>query len=276
MTKIVFFGTPDYVVCVLEALKKDGHEIVAVVTQPPKPVGRKKILTSSPIGNWAKQNRVQVLNDTTSLRSGVVKQTGVGVLASYGKLVEKEVLEVFPKGIINIHPSLLPKWRGAAPIQEQVLAGEKDLGISLMLMDERMDCGPILQQITIPVGKDDTQETLLNKAFKKGSDMLVRILPQYLEGKIRPKPQDDSQATYTYTTSESKQKACFNIENPPSIIQLDRMVRAFYPWPNAWTKWDGKVIKLFPGRKIQMEGKNPVEYEEFRRSYPDFPLNLNR
>lgn len=275
MSKIVFFGTPDYVVCVPEALKNSGHEIVAVVTQSPKPVGRKKIITASPLDDWAKQNNVKVFYDTTLLHnSNVVRPAEIGVLASYGKIVAKEILELFPNGIINIHPSLLPKWRGAAPVQEQILAGEKNLGISLMLMDEQLDHGPILLQTTIPIEKDDTQQSLLVKAFKKGVKMLVDILPLYVQRRILPTKQEHKIATYTYKTSESKEKAYFDINNPPNALPLEQMARAFYPWPNAWTIWSGKIIKFYPRRKIQMEGKNPVSWEEFKRAYPDFPVKL--
>lgn len=290
MAKIIFFGTPLYVVCVLEDLIKSGHEIVAVVTQPPKPAGRKQIITPSPVAVWSKENEVQAFDYTTPLHkqsllsdsSGVVKNVEVGVLASYGRIVPKEVLDLFPKGIINIHPSSLPKWRGATPVQEQILAGEKELGISLMIMEEGMDNGPILDQTTIPLDVADTQEILLKKAFQKGSEMLVKTLPNYLSGKIKPRDQDDSQATYTYKTSESKEKAYFNIDNPPSAEELDRMIRAFYPWPICWTKWpfdsaqgkETKIIKLYPERKIQMEGKNIVGWETFKKGYPNFPIKL--
>ncbi|TSC88640.1 MAG: methionyl-tRNA formyltransferase [Microgenomates group bacterium Gr01-1014_5] len=279
MSKVIFFGTPNYVIPVLEALKKTGHDIVAVVTQPPKPVGRRKILTPSPVEIWAKKNGVKVLNKHRDLNE---LSPEVGVLASYGKIVTKEVLDIFPKGIINIHPSLLPKWRGACPVQEQILAGEKNLGISLMVVDEQMDHGPILEQQVVEIGSSDTQQSLLVKGFKIGAQMLVKILPLYVERRIIPNEQDHSKATYTYKTMESKNKAYFDIDNPPNAAQLDQMIRAFYPWPIAWTIWKrdtthGKrdtIIKFFPGKKIQIEGKNPVNYEEFLQAYPDFPLKV--
>ncbi len=271
MFRIIFFGTPDYVIPVLEALKKAGHEILAVVTQPPKPVGRKQVLTPSPVEIWAKTQGVRVLNNHSDLNE---LSSEVGVLASYGRIVTKETLDVFPKGIINIHPSLLPKWRGACPVQEQILAGEKNLGISLMVMDEQMDHGPILKQQVVEMDSNDTQQSLLVKGFKIGAKMLVEILPFYVERRILPKGQEHSKATYTYKTLESKNKAYFDLDNPPALEQLDRMIRAFYPWPVAWTKWSGKIVKFYPGEIIQIEGKNPVKYGEFLRVYPDFPLKI--
>lgn len=274
MAKIIFFGTPNYVVCVPEALSSAGHEIAAVVTQPPKPVGRKKVITPSPVEKWAVQNKIPVFYDTTSLHSSVVKSVEVGILASYGKIISKETLDIFPKGIINIHPSLLPKWRGACPVQEQILAGEKKLGISLIVIDQQMDHGPILSQETVAIQGKDTQESLLTKGFNKGTEMLIKILPLYVERRIFPKEQDDSKAIYTYKTMESKNKAYFDIDNLPNAIHLDRMIRAFYPWPVVWTKWSEKIVKFYPGKKIQIEGKNPVKYEEFLKTYSDFPIKL--
>ena len=279
MAKIIFFGTPDYVVCVPEALINAGHDIVAVVTQPPKPLGRKQVVTPSPVEIWAKKHRVRVLNNHNDLNK---LSPEVGVLASYGKIVTKEVLDIFPKGIINIHPSRLPKWRGACPVQEQILAGEKNLGISLMVMDEQMDHGPILEQQMIVVNDSDTQQSLLVKGFKIGAQMLVKILSFYTERRMLPKGQEHSKATYTYKTLESKKRAYFDLDNPPEPEQLDRMIRAFYPWPVAWTIWKrdtthGKrdtIIKFFPGGKIQIEGKNPVKYKEFLKTYSDFPIKL--
>lgn len=284
MAKIVFFGSPDYVLSVPEALLAAGHEIFAVVTQPPKPVGRKQIVTPSPVSEWASKHNIQVLDKKPKEIIQDLKKLNadIGVLESYGEILPAEIINLFPFGIVNVHPSLLPKYRGSSPNQMAILAGDKITGLTVIRLDEKMDNGPILYQQEEEIKNDDTLESLRNRLFQKSANLLVEILPQYLEGKIKTIPQDDSQATYTWNTWETKQKAYFDINNPPSPQVIDRMVRAFYPWPVTWTKWSfgsaqdkqEKVIKLFPERKIQMEGKNPVSFEEFKRTYPDFPLEI--
>lgn len=267
MTKIVFFGTSDYVVCVPEALKKAGHEIVAIVTQSPKPVGREQLVTPSPVEEWAKKNGIKVLYEPQ-----VNTSADIGVVASYGAIIKNEVINSFPQGILNIHPSLLPKYRGACPIQAAIFYNESQTGVTIIKMDERMDHGPIVTQETVAIEVSDNFETLRIKAFELGIKMLVEILPNYLNGEIKLFPQDEGKVTYTWKAAETKSKAYFHIDNLPNPDTLERMARAFYPWPNAWTRWGGKIVKFYPGRKIQMEGKNPVKFEEFLRAYPNFPI----
>lgn len=282
MAKIIFFGTPDYVIPVPRALKKAGHEIVAVVTQPPKPVGRNKVITPSPVSSWAEKNKIKILTDNTPLRRSVFFKAEVGVVAAYGQIIPKVVLDIFPKGILNIHPSLLPKYRGASPIQAAIFYGDKKTGVTIIKMDEKVDHGPIIGQEKIVISDSDSFETLRMTAFELGSKMLVDVLSSYLRGKIKTVAQDHNKATYTWKISETKDKAYFNLAHPPSPEVLDRMSRAFYPWPTAWTIWsfgsaqdkNGKIVKFLPGGKIQMEGKKPVDFATFKRGYPDFPLLL--
>ncbi len=276
MARIIFFGTPDYTIPILEALKVAGHHILAVVTQPAKPTGRNQIITPSPTEVWAKQNNVQVLTDHPGELSGSLKglNPDLAVVASYGRIIPNEVLEVFPQGMLNIHPSLLPKYRGACPIQNAILEGKKTTGVTIILMDEKMDHGPIIAQQELDIANNDTFESLLQKGFQLGSEMLVNVLPDYIEGKIELKPQDDNSATYTWKTAETKEAAYFDLDYPPTSEALDHMARAFYPWPNAWTRWNEKIIKLYPNRMIQLEGKKPVSYKQFIEGYPDFPLRL--
>lgn len=272
MAKIIFFGTPEYVLPVPQALKEAGYEIVAVVTQPAKPVGRNKILTPSPTETWAKENNIPVVTDSTLLHRSVEFKADLGIVASYGKIISNEVLEQFPHGMLNVHPSLLPKYRGACPIQNAILDGEIESGVTIIKMDEKMDHGPIVIQKRIKIKATDTFESLLKSSFQLGAELLIKVVPEYLEGKIKLVPQNEEEATYTWKTNETKAAAYFDLENPPSPEVLDRMARAFYPWPNAWTKWNGKIVKLYPNKVIQIEGKKPVGFEQFKRGYPSFPL----
>lgn len=283
MAKIIFFGTPDYVVCVPQDLKDAGHEIVAVVTPQPKPQGREKIIAPSPVAVWAQNNNIPVIHNLNDLVSMIrINRTELGIVASYRKIIPKEVLDFFPKGILNIHPSLLPKYRGASPIPAAILAGDKETGVTLIKMDEQIDHGPIIAQKPLPIPKEATTKDMLPVAFKKGAEVLINILPDYLKGALQPIEQQHTKATYTWKTSETKEKAYFDIKRPPSQEVIDRMAKAFYPWPSAWTIWPfdsaqgkkAKIVKFFPNKKIQIEGKRPVTYKQFKEGYPDFPLEL--
>ncbi len=283
MAKIIFFGTPEYVKIIPEALLISGHEIVAVVTQPPKPHGRNKEITPSPIAIWAEKKIIPVITDFSNIAK---LEADLGVVASFGRIIPKEVLDLFPKGMLNIHPSLLPKYRGACPIQNAILDGIKESGVTIIKMDKKMDHGLILSQQMIEISDSDSLENMLIKSFKLGSEMLVNILPDYLKGKTILKLQDESEATYTWKTAETKEKAYFDLNppvgGPPTSEVLDQMARAFHPWPNAWTYWEREatsdkrkvIVKLLPNKMLQMEGKKPVSYKQFLEGYPKFPKIL--
>lgn len=274
MARIIFFGTPDYVIPVLDSLKVAGHHILGVVTQPAKPVGRMQVLTPSATEVWAEENNIEVLTDHPKDLVNKIQDLNpdLAVVASYGRIIPNEVLEVFPKGMINMHPSLLPKYRGACPVQNAILDGESKTGVTLILMDEKMDHGPIIAQEELDIDESETFESLLKKGFQKGAEMLVNTLPDFVEGKIELKPQDDDEATYTWKTAETKEAAYFDLEE--DIEEIERKARAFYPWPNAWTRWNDKIVKIYPGKMIQIEGKKPVSFKQFKEGYPEFPLDL--
>lgn len=278
--KIVFFGTPEFVIPVLEVIQQN-FDLVAVVTNPDKPTGRHQELTPSPVKLVAqKMTGAQILtpekldSDFTSLLKTL--NPDLFVVAAFGQIIPEEILNLPKYGSLNIHPSILPKYRGASPIQAAILNGDSATGVTIIKMDERMDHGPIVAQSQEQILSDDTFESLSTKLFHQGAKLLKDNLQDFVDGKMKPILQDDSQATYTWKTDETKQKAYFEIDppagGPPSPEVLNRMARAFYPWPNAWTKWNGKVVKLLPGKMIQIEGKKPVKLEEFLRGYPEFPL----
>jgi len=284
VTKVIFFGTPDYVLPVLDALKKE-HEIAAVVTQPPKPFGRKKEFTLSPVAQWAAGHNIPVVTDLTLLRKSVTR-TDIGVLAAYGRIIPQEVIDYFPNGIINVHPSILPKYRGASPVQAAIIAGDKETGATLIKMDKEVDHGPVIYQLfTEPVQENDTTGILRERLFKKSAEVLPTVLNDYLNGKITPKEQEHDKATFTTLIKKSdgfippKELAAASQGVTLQAQKLERFIRAMQPWPIAWTTLqDGRKLKILKAhiedRKltldiVQLEGKNPVTWKQFKEGYPE-------
>lgn len=305
--RVVFFGTPDYVIPILEALKEASWSIVAVVTQSDKPVGRKQILTASGVALWAKdqgvtvftQKQIEIIENLNGLGAEV------GVIASYGRILPTEIIDVFPKGIINVHPSLLPKYRGASPIAAAIAAGEEKTGVTIIKLDELMDHGPILDQVTEPILSTDTSEILRARLFEEGAKLLVKTLPDYLTGNLEPKEQDHSRATYVTMLKKEdgfippgaldatlKGRTFKDAWQIPfikdcslslSAESLDCFIRAVTPWPGAYTilKMKNQISKRLKilkahvedGRLIldvvQLEGKRPVSWRQFVEGYPN-------
>lgn len=288
--KIVFFGTPEFVVPVLQSLIKN-FDVIGVVTTPDQKVDRKQLLTPSPV-NLASQGytlRSYSLKVFTpeKLDAKVVKKLkdlkpDLFVVAAYGKIIPQNILDIPRFGAINIHPSLLPKYRGPSPIQSAILAGDKISGITIIKMDEKMDHGPILYVEEFSVSSLDNFQTLSTKMFYASSLFLPKIIPAFIEGKLKPRLQDDAIATYCNLIK--KESGYFDLkdfsDSPIFLQKLDRMIRAYFPWPTAWTKWqphqrssgEAKIIKFYPGGLVQIEGKKAVKLEEFLRGCPNFPI----
>lgn len=285
--KIIFFGTPAFVVPVLQKLQ-ENFEVVGVVAAPDKKVGRKQILTPSPIKSWSIGHNIPAL----STNNYQLPTTDLFVVAAFGRLIPQEILDIPKFGALNIHPSLLPKYRGPSPIQNTILSGDKTSGLTIIKMDKEMDHGPVVSTKEISLSGQDTFDTLSKKMFELGAQELVKITPDFVSGKIKPREQDHSQATYTHIIR--KEDGYFEINNPPPLEKLDRMIRAYYPWPTAWTRLrprsatasrgeqgfggqaqlKGKIIKFLPNRMVQLEGKKPVPFEDFLRGHPNFPLKI--
>jgi len=309
--KIVFFGTPDYVLPVLNAVhreykQKDGTSpIAAVVTASPKPVGRTKILTYSAIDDWAHKRGIPKFFNPREIISEEIK-ADLGILASYGGIIPKEVLEYFPLGVINIHPSLLPKLRGASPIQATIASGETMTGATIIKLDEKIDHGPIISQFKEEVNPTDTLVSLRGRLFERSAEVLLEALPAYIKGKINLKPQDDTKATFTQQISKSdgfippnvvakaldgksfKRKYKFAFADNSYELTPDRILaikKALTPWPGIWTTVklskeseekrlkigkthikDGKLVL----EEVQIEGKNPVTWDQFRQGYQGY------
>lgn len=282
--KIVFFGTPHFVTPILEALLK-AHDVIAIVTTPDKKVGRKQRVTPSPVKAYYQQyfeksslEKRYPLNIFTPdiLDDKLVKelsllQPDLFVVAAYGKIIPQKILDIPVLGAINVHPSLLPKYRGPSPLQQTLSDGEKMTGVTLIKMDREMDHGPILAVETYEIHPTDTFETLANHLFGKAAQMLPQVIKDYTSGDMQPTPQEHNKATFTKMIT--KEQGYFDRTKPPTKEKLDQMIRAYYPWPTAWTNitinGKEKIIKFLPGNKLQVEGKNPVSIKEFLNGYPE-------
>jgi methionyl-tRNA formyltransferase len=243
--KIIYFGTPEFAVKPLENLYKgDNIEILAVVTQPDKPQGRKQIMTASPVKDCAIKLGLKVIqpNNKKELAEELKKMEKVDffVVIAYGMILSKEVLDMPKLGPINVHASLLPKYRGASPIQEALLHGDKETGVSIMAMDEAMDHGDVYLIKRMAIDEQDSLETLTYKL----SIMSAQILPQVLEdiknGDLSPIPQHHQKATFCHKIEKEDGKIDFN----KSAVEIKNMLRAFTPWPGIFTDFNGKKLKI--------------------------------
>jgi len=246
--KVVYFGSSEYGIATIEAILQDGrYELVGVVSQNDKPVGRKQIVTPTPVSAWALEHGVELLRPTSwkkdleALEKLKGLKADVGVLSYYGKILPQNVLDVFPDGIINIHPSMLPKYRGATPGPGVILNGEKKSGVSIMKLVQEMDAGPVLTQEEFDVSETEIPESYYKKGFEIGNRILIEVLPKYLSGELKPWEQDNSQASYSGPLTRDNGKIDWN----NSAIEIERMIRAYTPWPGTWTEvWvdnDGKI-----------------------------------
>lgn len=289
--RVVFFGTPDFVVPVVSALHEKGW-LAGVVTAPDKKVGRTQILTPTPIKQWAIKHNVPVFAPEQldqNLHSVLLTlNSSLFIVAAYGHLLPQFILDIPKNGSLNIHPSLLPKYRGPAPIQAAILNGDKISGVSIIKMDKEMDHGPVIITKEIILSDQDTFETLSKNMFEAGAGLLVKVIPNFVSGKAELKEQNHQLATFTHLIK--KEDGYFKIDTPPSPEKLDRMIRAYYPWPNAWTKWpfdsfdktqdkfaqgkNNKIVKFYPDKVVQIEGKKPMRIEEFLKGHPEFPIRL--
>jgi len=290
--KIIFMGTPGFGAIILEGLIKNNYKPALVITAPDKPVGRKQILTPPLVKIIAQKYEIpveqpkKVLNyklQATRMKPDLI------IIAAYGEIIPKEILEIPKHGCLNVHPSLLPKYRGPSPIQTIILNGDKETGTTIILIDEKMDHGPIItnRQLTISDPKITTDE-LSKELAVLSIDLLVEIIPKWINGEIKARPQDESKATYTKIIKKEDGK----INWKKSAIEIERQIRAFYPWPGTFTFWKGKRIKILKAeasktapennlaikcgkdyliiKKLQPEGKKPIEINDFLRGHPDF------
>ena len=247
-------GTPEFAVSSLQALIQAGEEVIAVVTQPDKPKGRGKRLASPPVKELALRYNIPVLQPVKIRDEGFISimkdlHPDIIVVIAYGKILPKAVLDIPPKGCINVHASLLPKYRGAAPINWAIINGEKETGVTTMLMDEGMDTGDILLTERISIKPEDTTADIHDRLKHVGATLLVETIKGVQSRTLRPIPQAHAQATYAPMLKKEDGRIDWGM-GPQEIINL---IRGLNPWPGAYTRWEGMQIKIFKAEVISSE-----------------------
>jgi len=316
MLRIIYMGTPQFAVPTLEMLiagskpglvLPEGYEIVTVITRPDKPVGRGKEIVYSPVKEFVLSQGIPVwqpgsLKRPENIEALSAYQADLYIVAAFGQILPQAVLDLPQYGTLNIHASLLPKYRGVSPISEAILQGDTETGVTIMLLDAGVDTGPTLLQHALPISDDDTTGSLTSKLAALGASALLEVLPLRVQAKITPQPQDEQLASYTRMLRKEDGEIVWN--HPAEV--LARAVRAFTPWPSAYTYWNGKLLKIIsahavpseptleakPGTvnqrkendrqilsvvtgnglfivdKLQLEGKKVMNADEFLRGYP--------
>lgn len=297
--RIVFMGTPDFSVPTLEALVKAGHDVVGVVTQPDKPKGRGKAVLMTPVKEKAVELSIPVYQpvkarDEAFVETLRVLQPDVCVVIAFGQILPKAILDIPRYGCVNIHASLLPRYRGAAPLQWVVLNGEKETGITTMMMDVGMDTGDMLEKVTVPMDEKETYGSIHDKLCVLGGELIVSTLAKLEAGTLVRTPQNDEEATYTKKIT----KSMGDIDWTMDAAFIERLIRGLNPWPSTYTCWNGKTIKIwdadvldeeYPGecgeivsvdkhsvlvktgtgilslKSLQLEGKKRMEIDAFLR-----------
>jgi len=247
--RIVFMGTPEFAVPSLKALIEAGHDIPAVVTQPDRPRGRGRRLEPPPVKLAAKEHGIEVLQPSGVREEGFMEklkalEPDFLAVVAYGKILPRAVLDIPAKGCINLHASLLPKYRGAAPINRAIIDGEKETGVTTMLMDAGLDTGPMLLKERVAIGEEETAVELSQRLSVVGAGLLARTIGLLTEGRIEPEPQDARLSTY----APALKKTDGLIDWGRSAGEVRDLVRGLYPWPGAFTRWKGKVLKIHEGR----------------------------
>lgn len=253
--KIVFLGTPDFAVPSLKKIFNSKHEILAVVTQPDKPKGRSAVLTYSPVKETALSLGLKVLQYEKISLQGVEElkslNADIMVTCAFGQILSKAIIDIAPKGIINVHGSLLPKYRGASPIQWSVLNGDKETGITIMQTEVGVDTGDILAVEKTPIGEDETAGELFDRLSEIGADLIVKTLDKIESGDITPIKQDDEKATVVKMLKKQDGAIDWSL----SAQEIKNKVRGMNPWPCAFTTLNGKTLKIFSCEISCLNGK---------------------
>ncbi|MBV2121279.1 MAG: methionyl-tRNA formyltransferase [Candidatus Thiodiazotropha sp. (ex Ctena orbiculata)] len=253
--KIIFAGTPDFAASALQALLTTEHHVVAVYTQPDRPAGRGRKVQFSPVKQLAVEHNLEVfqpktLKDPQAQQILAQHQADLMVVVAYGLLLPQAVLDTPRLGCINIHASLLPRWRGAAPIQRAILAGDETSGVTIMQMEAGLDTGPMLSIRSTPIDAKETGGSLHDRLAELGSAALIEVLPSLSDGTLEAIPQDDSQANYASKLDKEEAR----IDWSQSAVQIDRQVRAFNPWPVAHCLYGDKVMRVWNSEVVSADG----------------------
>ncbi|MBT2681304.1 methionyl-tRNA formyltransferase [Bacillus sp. ISL-35] len=255
MTRIVFMGTPDFSVPVLRRLVEEGYEVVGVVTQPDRPVGRKRVLTPPPVKAEALKHGIPVyqpekIRQKEELDKILALEPDLIVTAAFGQILPNQLLEAPKFGCINVHASLLPELRGGAPIHYAIIEGKEKTGITIMYMVEKLDAGDILTQVEVPITETDTVGSLHDKMSPAGADLLSETIPRLLNGEISPVPQNDAEATFAWNIKREQEK----IDWSKPGHEIYNHIRGMNPWPVAYTTMDGAVMKIWSSVKTDYKG----------------------
>ena len=298
--KIVFMGTPDFAVSTLESLVKGGHEVIAAVTQPDKPKGRGKAVQYTPVKEKALEYEIPVYQPVKARDPEFVEllkgmDPDVIVVVAFGQLLPKAILDIPKYGCVNVHASLLPKYRGAAPIQWAVIDGEEVSGVTTMLMDEGLDTGDMLEKAEIVLDEKETGGSLFDKLSALGGELILSTLEKMENGTITRTPQGDSTTSYAKMLKKTMGEIDWHME----AVKIERLIRGLNPWPSAYTSLKGKNVKIWsadvvagestgnPGRvtvtkdkllvecgenflsitELQLEGKKRMETAAFLRGF---------
>ncbi len=308
--RILFFGTPDYVLPIVEALHKEFNsardlQFIGVVTQSPKPTGRKQMVERSAVDNWAFKHKLSVIYDFDD-----IPDFDLGIVASYGRIIPQEIIDIPKYGLLNVHPSKLPAFRGASPVQAQIALGETAIAVSIIKMDKYMDHGPIVSAFPYTLMGHETTEELRKELFALSAPFIMDLLPHYIAHKIKLKPQNHDEATFTkavtkqdgYINPTTFVKALEGTEGGELPLEfakasvkanaqsIDRLVRALTPWPGVWTtvrvtpEADIKRLRILETNvkddalvllRVQLEGKGIVTWKQFTEGYPQFRFEQN-
>lgn len=244
--KIIFMGTPDFAVDALEAIIQAGHEITCVVTQPDKPKGRGKELQFPPVKTCALAHRLPVFQPVKIKTPEAVEtlktyEADIFVVAAFGQILSQDILDMPRYGCVNIHASLLPKYRGAAPIQWAVINGERESGVTIMQMNAGLDTGDMLCRTVVPIAPKETGESLHDKLSQAGAKLIVEALAQIEQGSLQPQAQNEAESTY----AGMLRKSLGRIDWTQSAVTIERLIRGLYPWPSAYTSFRGKTLKIW-------------------------------
>ncbi len=259
--KIIFIGTPKFGAIILERLIKNGFKPVLVVTETDKPVGRRQIITPPLVKVIAQRYDINIVQPSKILDSRAQiadLKPDLIIIAAYGQIIPKEILNIPEFGSLNVHPSLLPEYRGPSPVQYAILNGDKKTGISIMLVDEKMDHGPIVSSIKYSIAGEETFGTLLERLAEIGSRLLVNAIPKLINKEIKPMPQDETKATFTKILKKENGKIDWN----KSAEEIERQIRAFNPWPGSFTecednKFKIKTLKIWKASIQEQTGAGP-------------------
>lgn len=272
--KVLFMGTPDFAACILKKIIETGHEVIGVITQPDKQKGRGKTVSIPPVKELALSYQLNVYQPEKVREAGFVQMLRemnpeVIVVAAFGQLLPKDLLDIPQYGCINVHGSLLPKYRGAAPIQYCVINGEKETGITIMYMDVSIDTGDIILQKAIPIEENDTGGSMHDKLALLGADLLIEAMAQLENGTAMRIKQDDEKSTYVKILN----KEMGNIDFTKPAVQIERLIRGLNPWPSAYTSLDEKTLKIWVAKvepmvaqaDSSMQNAEPGEIVEIRK-----------